>query len=138
MNGPEHPLWEAVDRIRERQPRYQREAYGFLMLALARTVEAMPATRRNDPERRHLSGQELLHGVIGAAHREFGMMAATVFREWGVCAASDVGEMVFQLVAAGQLSARPEDRREDFEGGPDLLDALEAPWRPRSAPGGGA
>jgi hypothetical protein len=30
----------------------------------------------------------------------------------------DIGRMVFQLVDAGQLSARPEDTLEDFRGGP--------------------
>ena len=84
----------------------------------------MPAERLTDPERRHLSGQELLRGAVELAQREFGLMAPTGFKEWGVHAATDVGEIVFQLVEAGQLSARGEDRREDFAGGPDLMRAL--------------
>jgi hypothetical protein len=42
--------------------------------------------------------------------------------------------MVFQLIDAGHLSARPEDSREDFDGRPDLLAALGDP-RPRPASG---
>ena len=51
-------------------------------------------------------------------------MAPVVFEEWGLRSGGDVGEIVFQLVEAGQLTARPEDRREDFLGGPDLLATL--------------
>ena len=124
MSSSQPTFWDVVDRIRDRGPSYRREAYGFVVAALGHTVDALPAERRADPERRHLSGQELLRGTVELARREFGLMAPTVFREWGVLASTDVGEMVFQLVEAGQLSARGEDRREDFAGGLDLQHAL--------------
>lgn len=143
MSRSEIPFWEAVDRIRTANPRYRREAYGFVMEALGVTDRALPAGRREDPERRHLSGRELLAGVIALARREFGIMAPTVFREWGVRSAADLGEIVFELVECNQFTARPEDRREDFAGG-DLLRSLseglelslpgpsgETPGRPR-------
>jgi uncharacterized repeat protein (TIGR04138 family) len=94
------------------------------MAALGATVQALPPERLADPERRHLSGQELLLGVVSLARREFGLMAPTVFREWAVATSADIGAIVFQLVGIGQLSARPEDRPEDFAGGPDLMRAL--------------
>jgi uncharacterized repeat protein (TIGR04138 family) len=143
MSQTHPPFWDTVDRIRAERPSYRREAYGFVAAALGHTVESLPAERRADPERRHLSGQELLRGAIDLARREFGLMAPTVFREWGVHAATDVGEIVFQLVEAGQLSARDEDRREDFAGGPDLMRALSdgldlgGPSREPSPPGSG-
>jgi len=131
MSPFEVPFWDAVERIRERDPRYRREAYGFLLVPLGATVGRLPAERRDDPARRHLSGRELLEGMVALACREFGPMAPTVFREWGLDASEDVGEMVFQLVECGQLSARPEDRRDDFAG-PDLMGMLAAEM-PRSA-----
>ena len=118
------PLWDAVDRIRDSDPRFRREAYGFVLMALGLAVEALPAERREDPARHHLSGQELLNSVVELARREFGPLAPTVFAEWGVRESADVGELVFQLVESGQLSARPEDRREDFGGGPPLMRLL--------------
>jgi uncharacterized repeat protein (TIGR04138 family) len=118
------PFWDAVDRIRDLDPRYRREAYGFVMAALSWTVHALPQERLNDPARRHLSGQELLRGVVALARQEFGVMAPMVFQEWGLRTSADVGALVFQLVEDGQLSAQPEDRIEDFAGGPDLLSAL--------------
>lgn len=124
MSPTEQPFWDVVDRIRGAEPRYRREAYGFLMAALSLTVQSLPRERLADPERRHLSGRELLHGILALARSEFGVMAPTVFKEWGIDRSEDWGAIVFQLVQAGQLSARPEDRIEDFAGGPDLTAAL--------------
>jgi uncharacterized repeat protein (TIGR04138 family) len=117
-------FWEAVERIRAEDPRFAREAYGFLLLAVGATVQRLPAERRADPERRHLSGTEVVRGLLAAGRREFGPLAATVFEEWGVRRSEDVGDMVFHLVAAGQLRKRPLDRRSDFARGPDLVAAL--------------
>src|SRR5690242_1877107 len=116
MEPPEIPFWDAVDRLRAGDPRYRREAYGFVVAALGATVQALPEERRRDPARRHLAGGELLIGLASLARREFGFLAPAVFREWGVTAGSDVGRIVFELVGIGQLSARPEDSPADFEG----------------------
>lgn len=124
MTSSEPNFWDAVDTIREREGAFRREAYGFVVAALGVVVQSLPRERRNDPERRHLSGRELLDGVVRLARDEFGGLAPTVFREWGVERSEDIGRIVFQLVENGQLSARPEDRLEDFQGGPDLLKAL--------------
>ena len=126
---------DAVDALRERGARYAREAYVFVVAALGETVRALPAERLADAERRHLSGQELTDGVIRTAREEFGPLAPMVFREWGVRSTEDVGEIVFDLVEAGQLSARPEDTRADFAGGVELLAALAEP-APTQAPRG--
>lgn len=148
MSSSNQSFWDAVDRLRDRDPSYRREAYGFVVAAVGHTVRSLPRERLSDPERRHLSGQELLRGAVALARREFGLLAPTVFREWGVHVSTDLGEIVFQLVGAGQLHARREDRREDFAGGPDLMRALSdgldlgvpgtsKPGSGASGPGGG-
>jgi uncharacterized repeat protein (TIGR04138 family) len=124
-------FWDAVDALRAQRRRYAREAYGFVVAALGATVQALPPARRDDPATRHLSGGELLLGVVNLARAEFGPLAPMVFREWGVVAGEDVGEIVFELVNCGQLSARPEDTLADFRGGVDLMALLAA------APSGG-
>ena len=124
MKDAELSFWDAVDAIRGRGGRYRREAYGFVMGALGYTVQRLPAERLSDPERRHLSGGELVDGVVALARREFGVLAPTVFREWGVATGEDVGRIVFELVEAGHLSARPEDRLDDFLGASDLMERL--------------
>ncbi len=126
MSPSDLSFWDAVDRVRARDPRYRREAYGFVVAALGAAVQALPAERRSHPVRRHLSGQELTSSVIRLARAEFGMLAATVFREWGVTTREDIGRIVFELVELGQLSARPEDSLDDFRGGGDLLLALRS------------
>ena len=128
------PFWDAVDRVREQDPRYRREAYGFVVGALGVTVQSLEPERRLDPVRRHLSGLELLEGIATLARREFGFLAPTVFREWGVLAGDDVGRIVFQLVECRQLSARPEDTIDDFRGF-DLAGRLAGEGRTASAPG---
>jgi uncharacterized repeat protein (TIGR04138 family) len=138
MSPSDLSFWDAVDALREREPRYRREAYGFVVWALGVTVAALPPERRRDAGRRHLSGRELLE------RREFGVLAPTVFREWGVERGEDVGRIVFELVGCAQLSARPEDTIEDFRDfgllarlAPDD-DAARAPGRaPGEPPGPG-
>ncbi len=118
---------DAIDELRERGSHFAREAYVFVVAALGETVRTLPADRLADAERRHLSGRELTAGVVRIAREEFGPLAPMVFQEWGVCANEDIGTMVFELVAAGQLSARPEDTLSDFKGGPNLLSELAEP-----------
>ncbi len=125
MSRDESVFWDAVDGLREADPRHAREAYGFVVGALGVAVQALPPERLADPVRRHLSGPELLRGIVRLARREFGPLAPTVFREWGVTRSEDVGHIVFALVGCGELSARPEDSLDDFRGF-DLLGALGA------------
>ena len=124
MGTAEVGFWEAVDEIRSRDGRYRREAYGFLMAALGATVQALTPERRGNSVTRHLSGQELLQGVIRLARQEFGRFAPVVFSEWGISSGEDIGCMVFQLVESKQLSARREDTIEDFRRGGELFEAL--------------
>jgi uncharacterized repeat protein (TIGR04138 family) len=112
----EQGFWDVVEGIRESDPRFRREAYAFLMAGLGVTVQGLPAERLDDPDRRHLSGRELLAGLTHLAREQFGALAPMVFAEWGVTCGEDVGDMVFQLVRGGQLSARPEDTLDDFRG----------------------
>lgn len=140
MSAKEASLWDVIDDIRETDERYGREAFVFVIAALNATVQELPVIRRHDPVRRHLSGQELLHGIVRLARDEFGEMASVVFREWGIRRGEDVGNIVFHLVGRGQLSARPEDSIEDFRIGLDLLRALSTrsdpfPLSSRTRPG---
>lgn len=132
-HSPETPLLDVVDDLRERGSRYAREAYLFVVTALGYTADALPAYRRANPALRHLTGQELVAGVIRLARQEFGDMAPVVFREWRVLKTEDIGRIVFDLVEADHLSARPEDTIEDFLHGPDLLAALADAETPPSA-----
>ena len=118
-------FWERVHAIRERDPRFRREAYEFVMRGLEHT------TQRIVGERRHVRGQELLRGLIDLARQDYGDLAWAVFNEWGVSRSEDFGAIVFHLVEDGLLGQQPDDSLADFSGGLDLRAELEPPARPR-------
>jgi len=64
---------------------------------------------------RHISGQDLCHGLRELAIQRWGFMAPVVLRHWGIRGTRDFGEMVFALVNNGLLKKQPEDCIEDFD-----------------------
>jgi uncharacterized repeat protein (TIGR04138 family) len=124
-----HPKLEELVR---RDPRYAYEAYEFVFAALAHTQRLLG----RDPEpgaptepEHHVSGPQLLHGIRDLALREFGLMARTVFRLWGIERTDDFGEIVFNLVEANLMSKTAEDDRQDFHDVFDLDQALVHDYR---------
>jgi uncharacterized repeat protein (TIGR04138 family) len=112
-----------LDRLRERNPQFHEAAYVFVLGALHYVI-----SRLQEP--RHISGAELAEGVRDLAIERFGPMARTVLEHWGVCATTDVGEIVFALVECGILIREDDDTLEDFVGVFDFDDAfdVEYPW----------
>src|SRR5690349_20708691 len=110
--------------------RYAYEAYEFVFAALHHTQKLLgrqPREHQGEPgpeQQHHVSGKELLQGVRDLALREFGLMARTVFRMWGIQRTDDSGEIVFNLVESNLMSKTTEDCREDFKGVFDLDKAL--------------
>jgi uncharacterized repeat protein (TIGR04138 family) len=122
----QHPQ---IAELCRRDPRYAYEAYEFLFAALAYTQKVLDRTPSLAPGEEpgpshHVRGQELVAGVRDLALREFGLMARTVFRLWGVNRTADWGEIVFNLVDASLLSTTAQDRREDFHDVFDLDQVL--------------
>jgi uncharacterized repeat protein (TIGR04138 family) len=111
-----------------RDGRYAYEAYEFLFHALHHTQKLLgrepPSGRREAAPQHHVSGPKLLAGMRDLALREFGRMARTVFRLWGIERTDDVGELVFNLIDAGLMSKTDDDSRADFRGLFDLDEAL--------------
>jgi uncharacterized repeat protein (TIGR04138 family) len=126
-----HPKLEEVVR---RDPRYAYEAYEFVHAALRHTQRMLgrepPAVTEESREGDyHVSGPQLLEGVRDLALREFGLMARTVFRTWGINCTADVGEIVFNLVAANLMTTTEEDTRDDFRDVYDLDQVLVHDYR---------
>lgn len=121
-----------LDEMVRRDPRYAYEAYEFVFAALAHTQRMLgrvPPQEGSAERDYHVSGSQLLEGVRDLALREFGLMARTVFRIWGINSTADIGEIVFNLVAANLMSKTEEDNREDFRGVYDLDQVLERDYR---------
>ncbi len=115
-----------LDELIKQDPRYAYEAYEFVFAALAhaqRMLGRVPPSGEPEQEH-HVRGPELLAGVRDLALQEFGLMARTVFRVWGINSTADFGEIVFNLIDAGLMSKTPEDDRLDFHDVYDLDDAL--------------
>ena len=113
-----------------RDPRYIYEAYEFVFEALKYTqkmLNRLPPREGSGEEvgpHHHVKGPELLEGIRRYALRQFGLMARTVFRLWGIRRTDDFGEIVFNLVAAGLMSTTDQDDRKDFHDVFDLDQAL--------------
>ena len=124
---------ELAELVR-RDPRYTYEAYEFVFAALEHTQKMLgrvshePRSDKPGPNQ-HVSGRELLAGARDLALREFGLMARTVFHRWGIDQTDDVGEIVFNLVAANLMAKTEEDTRSEFHNVFDLDEALVRDFR---------
>ena len=122
------PFDQSVSKATSRDPRYAADAYNFLKEALDYTIRVAVKSRGKEPG--HVSGPELCRGVRDYAIQQFGPMVPTLFEAWGINTTRDIGEMVFNLIAAGAFSKSEADRVEDFEGVFDFDDAFVTPFQP--------
>lgn len=118
----------SVENILQREKRFEAGAYFLLKDALDFTLKR---TREEGGEERHVSGEELIHGFRDHALQEFGPMAFTLLREWGVHTCSDVGDMVFELIEEGMFGKQDSDTREDFADHYDFAEAFLLPYLPQ-------
>ena len=123
-----------LEELVRRDPRYAYEAYEFVFAALAHTQKMLgrvppPEAAPEQHQDYHVSGRQLLEGIRDLALREFGLMARTVFRMWGIDRTDDFGELVFNLVEAQLMNTTDEDTRADFHDVFDLDEALVRGYR---------
>jgi uncharacterized repeat protein (TIGR04138 family) len=133
-------------RIIAGDPRFSIEAYAFVLEALdharVHKIEAVnraeaqspPPTRRSargkargrkKPRAGHVTGRELCESVKKVALGQYGLLAATVLAHWGIRSTSDVGDIVYNMIAAGDLEKTPSDSRADFDNVYDFATALK-------------
>jgi uncharacterized repeat protein (TIGR04138 family) len=104
-----------------RDPRYTIQAYAFVFEALEYTKhlkkrsQARARGRGRAAASRHVTGRELCEGARRLALDHYGMMALTVLNLWGIRSTSDLGEVVYNLIASGELEKTPSDSRSDFD-----------------------
>lgn len=121
---------DAVKVVIERDSRFDIGAYYFLKDALDFTVKR--AMDNNEGQHRHVTASELLIGFRDLALQEFGPMASTMMSEWGISECSDIGSMVFELIAEGAFGKQDSDTPEDFANLFSLQETLAAPFLPTS------
>lgn len=119
---------QSVVSILKREKRFDPHAYFFLKDALDFTLKRIAES--NGGKGRHVTGQELLGGFRDFALDQFGPMASTLMKEWGVRKCRDVGDMVFLLIEEQVFGKQESDSRDDFAEAFDFEDALETPFLP--------
>jgi len=137
---------DQLARVIARDARYPIEGYAFVLESLKRArnrklkeLKAQGKRRESQrgrsrtrqrpgeavaPESGHVTGQEICHAARRLALRSYGAMAVMVLDQWGIRGTSDLGEMVYNLIAAGDLTKTPEDSRSDFDNVFDFETAL--------------
>ncbi len=123
------PFEQSVVSILKRDKRFEAHAYFFLKDALDFTLKRI--AEGNGGKARHVSGPELLAGFRDYALDQFGPMASTLMKEWGMRKCQDVGDMVFLLIEEQVFGKQDSDRREDFSEVFDFQEAFESPFLPQ-------
>ena len=103
---------ETLEKMLQRDGRYDRHAYLFVREALDYTQKTVEKKAKD--EVRHVSGQELLAGIRSYALEQFGPMA----------------EIVFNMVESNLLAKTTQDSLEDFKTGYNFFEAFRRPFLP--------
>ncbi len=120
---------EFLNIILEKDARYPKEAYEFVLTALNFAGEkyAKVLIERESP---HVTGQELLEAIREFALEEYGPMAIDLFNEWGIKYGIDFGNIVFNLVNNGFLAKTEHDSINDFQKCYSFQEAFVKPFQP--------
>ena len=100
-------ILKRISAVAERDKRYRKEAFFFILSALECTVSKLP-------QRRHLHGQELSRGIAEYAREQYGYMAKMVLENWGIKSTLDYGEIVYLMIEEGLMNKTDKDKKEDF------------------------
>ena len=122
LNAMDNDTAERLERAIRQDGRYPLAAYIFLHRGLGYTTRMTYGAEAPEGPR-HVSGQQLCHGLRALALETWGPLAQAVLKSWNVRRTRDFGEMVFLLVGLGAMGKQDSDRIEDFD---DVYDFDEA------------
>ncbi len=116
-------LRSALAGVLARDSRFTIQAYAFVFESLEHTKQlrklarARPRLRKPREPRpsAHVTGRELCLGLQDLALKQYGLMAMIVLEQFGIRSTSDVGEIVYNLIASGDFEKTPTDSRTDFD-----------------------
>lgn len=101
-------FYQMVEEICAQDERYKPDAYEFIM-------QALHFTQNKLKRESHVTGRELLEGIREFAIEQYGPMAKTVLKHWGIAKTQDFGNIVFNLVNKKVLSKTETDSIDDFK-----------------------
>jgi uncharacterized repeat protein (TIGR04138 family) len=108
---------------------YPLEAYHFVQEGLGYTVGRVYGGTKTPGLSRHVTGQQLCHGLRELAAKRFGYLAQTVLRRWNITKTIDFGRIVFSLARHNVMATTPQDNIEDFRNVYDFSQAFESAYR---------
>jgi uncharacterized repeat protein (TIGR04138 family) len=122
-------LRDDLQGVLARDARYPIHAYIFIFDAIKHTKERQDLGRERGQVKRsaasnHVTGRQLCEGACALAIAQYGLMARTVLRHWGIRTTSDLGEIVYNLIDSGEFEKTPSDSRADFDDVFDLGEML--------------
>jgi uncharacterized repeat protein (TIGR04138 family) len=108
---------------------YPIQAYHFVQDGLEYTVNRIHGPARQPRQCRHVTGQQLCHGLREFAADRWGFLAQTVMRRWNITETIDFGRIVFSLARHNIMSTTPQDTIEDFRNVYEFSKAFESAYR---------
>lgn len=111
---------EAILGILRKDSHYGVRAYDFVNKSVEYAI-GREARGSRPSGNRHVSGSELVRGVLEYAVSVYSVFVCDVFRYWNLQTGRDVGNVVYNMIDAGLLSAGPNDAIEDFDCADDLI-----------------
>jgi len=117
-----HSIEDIIDQVVEKEPKYKEDAYLFVM-------EALSFTQKKFKRPKHVDGDELLDGIRELLLKNFGPMAMSVLKHWGIRQTEDFGQIVFRLIDCSVLSKTENDCLEQFKDGYDFNEAFNQAYR---------
>jgi uncharacterized repeat protein (TIGR04138 family) len=108
---------------------YPIEAYQFVQQGLAYTVNRVYGAAAKPGLCRHVTGQQLCHGLRELACKQWGYMAQTVLKRWNITRTHDFGRIVFSLARHHVMATTAEDTIDDFREVYDFTKAFESAYR---------
>jgi uncharacterized repeat protein (TIGR04138 family) len=118
----DHEFHNIVETICDTDLRYDIHAYEFVM-------EALSYTQRKLKRDKHITGPELLKGIRDLLLKDYGPMAMTLLRHWGIKSTEDFGNIVFNLVQNKILSKSEDDNIEHFRNVFDFEEVFDKGYR---------
>ena len=107
---------------------YPIAAYEFVQRGLAYTVCRVFGPALKPGVGRHVTGQQLCHGLRELATKQWGFLAQTVLRKWNITCTLDFGRIVFSLARHEAMSTTPDDSIDDFRNVYDFTKAFESAY----------
>lgn len=101
-------FYQASEDIYAKDNRYKPDSYEFVM-------QALHFTQGKLKKESHVSGKELLEGIRDFAIEQYGPMARTVLKHWGITKTDDFGNIVFNMIGEKILAKTETDSIDDFK-----------------------